>query len=308
MEKLSGYPLTLFWRSLSDNWKHAFAKAFDFWTEPDAEVLSRIINTKDFSLNGEFEPEEILDVQDLSPLKYLVDLQHVMLNHTYIDSFQPLSKLKHLKSLMLSDCELEDSSSLGGLKNLEDLYISNVNLGDISYFSKLTNLKKLTLIETSVTSLDALYQCTSLESLNYWGESSSDQALKAFQARFPNCEINELKKSMELADFLNSNPDADMEDFGFEVVSFEEEKPEEKWDYENAPEAVREHMDEIRYILTDILGNKVFPEEYGRRDVKNIRFVLEIESIEYFIIANYIRGEAKMQLIDCEHWSYWVGD
>jgi hypothetical protein len=66
-----------------------------------------------------------VDIDDLTPLAELTELEAVTLIDNHLRDISPLSNLKKLRSLDLSDNDIQDISPLRGLKELEFLDLEN---------------------------------------------------------------------------------------------------------------------------------------------------------------------------------------
>ncbi len=106
------------------------------------------------------------NINDISFLKNLKNLQLLTLNNNNIEDISVLKNLKNLKSLYIYKNKISNLSSLSGLKNLKNLALFSNNISNIEALSKLTNLERLTISFNKISNLSPLKNLTNLKYLN----------------------------------------------------------------------------------------------------------------------------------------------
>lgn len=116
-----------------------------------------------------------LEIQDISPIRELGNLEKIDLSDNKIKDLTPLSGLNNLAELWLHNNQIEDLSPLSGLSSLNDLYLYNNQIVDISPLSELTNLKELSLLNNKIQDVSHLYNIIdNLETL-YLGDNPATE-------------------------------------------------------------------------------------------------------------------------------------
>lgn len=86
---------------------------------------------------------KILNITDLSPLKFFTNLESLRLNNNKVKDISVIKYLKKLKELNLSGNPISDISPLKNLKYLENLNIYATNIEDLSPINSINTLKGL---------------------------------------------------------------------------------------------------------------------------------------------------------------------
>ena len=101
----------------------------------------------------------------------------------------PLKFMKNLERLLMSGNNISDITPLSGLTSLEILYLSENSVSDISPLSGLINLNTLNLENNNITDLTPLHGLSSLEYANLSGNSFDDEQIEALKTALPDCEF-----------------------------------------------------------------------------------------------------------------------
>ncbi len=101
-------------------------------------------------------------IQDLTGLKFAINLIELNLSYNEISDISPLAGLTNLKRLTLWGNQISDISALAGLTNLSELDLSFNEISDISALAGLTNLKSLNLHGNPVPDLTPISQLENL--------------------------------------------------------------------------------------------------------------------------------------------------
>jgi outer membrane protein OmpA-like peptidoglycan-associated protein len=142
------------------------------------KVLSVINGMKKIQLSPEFCRElyfnlsfqKVLNlsktnINDISPLKSLKNLEWLDLSHTGITDITSLRELTNLKILHLDSVKIRTVRPLAGLTNIRELYLNGTDLPNIRPLSYLTELRVLYLNNTHIRDIRPLEKLTHLENL-----------------------------------------------------------------------------------------------------------------------------------------------
>lgn len=159
------------WENLSDYWKellseypYAYHKEFsqEFVDENHPLVLAKM--TKGFNLDS------YNDLDDLSPLSHLTQLEYVIFSDTCVTDLSPLSTLKNLTKLDILEEGIKDYSPIRELINLEYLALHSSEVENVDFLSELVNLEtlRIDLFDADLPDLSRLTKLRKLE-INYPG-------------------------------------------------------------------------------------------------------------------------------------------
>jgi hypothetical protein len=105
------------------------------------------------------------DVRDISMLRSLPDLQHVVLTDNKVEDLTPLQDLQ-LKSLYLARNNVTDLSPLSQMNSLEQLFVDDNGITDISPISQLTSLQSLFAKQNTIVDIHPLSELRKLQFLD----------------------------------------------------------------------------------------------------------------------------------------------
>ncbi len=114
------------------------------------------------------------DLNELSPLAGLTELQRLYLSNTQVQELSPLAGLTELRELSLGNTQIRDLSPLVGLAELQRLYLSNTQVRGLSALAGLTELQRLCLDNTQVRDLSPLAGLRKLQRLDLSSTQVSD--------------------------------------------------------------------------------------------------------------------------------------
>lgn len=147
---------------------------FDVRTISDSPEIEAAIRQSANVETGELTIDDFLsvtslsiydaDIEDITPLKALINLTDLYVAKTGVADISPLSELKNLTILYLINNKIVDVSPLSDLENLTILFLINNEIVDISPLSALENLSQLNLDGNSISDLSPLSGLTNL----YW--------------------------------------------------------------------------------------------------------------------------------------------
>lgn len=128
-------------------------------------------------------------VDDLSPLKDLTNLERLLLKNSPVSDISPLAGLTNLTSVDLSATQVSDLSPMKRWDNLEMLWLNNTPVKDLSSLKNMSNLEDLFLENTQVTDLSPLKDLPKLEWLYIEGAQVSEEEIQNLKASLSNCFI-----------------------------------------------------------------------------------------------------------------------
>ena len=121
------------------------------------------------------------NVDDITPLANLKNIEVIYLGRTFVSDLTPLAKLPHLRHLYCGETPLSDLSPLSEIRSLRYLYLPCTPVSDLSPLAKLDKLEKLQLDETEVKDLSPLTDLKHLTSLTLRGTTINEDQIDAFQ-------------------------------------------------------------------------------------------------------------------------------
>lgn len=103
-------------------------------------------------------------IEDISPLKYLTNLEYLYLFGSYVEDISPLSNLYNLRNLNLMMNQIKDASPLSNLENLETLTLDFNRIESLDLNSP--NLKQISAIVNKLSDVEWARELHRLEYLN----------------------------------------------------------------------------------------------------------------------------------------------
>lgn len=123
--------------------------------KPDVEKIQDISALKYF-LNLELLDIQFHAIRDISPLAGLTKLHSLGIGGNQIDNVSTLSNLKELRFLSIFNCRASDYSPLEDLAYLQTLFISWSTIEDLSVLTDLKDLTQLYIDNTQVSDLSPI--------------------------------------------------------------------------------------------------------------------------------------------------------
>lgn len=120
--------------------------------KPDDEKIQDISALKYF-INLELLDIQFHAITDISPLLGLTKIHSLGIGGNKIDNISTLTKLKELRFLSIFNCQASDYSPLKTLSYLQTLFISWSTIEDLSVLSDLKDLTQLYIDNTQVSDL-----------------------------------------------------------------------------------------------------------------------------------------------------------
>lgn len=103
--------------------------------------------------------------EDISELKYMVNLTELQIYQNNITDISVLKGLTNLKNLSLFKNKISDLTPIAGLINLESLYLRANDITDISPIDNLINLRILDISENNISDITPIAELRDIELL-----------------------------------------------------------------------------------------------------------------------------------------------
>jgi hypothetical protein len=194
-----------------------FAKITNIWISDnelsDIKLLEKFTNLETLELDEVVPPKNeipkwmeilaklgIYDLDkrfaiDLSPLKKLNNLNHLILGGKAVKNIQPLASLINLEVLNIPGAPVSDLKPLKNLRNLRYLSIQYTRVSDIKPLTNLPNLTYLMINRSPVTNLELLKEIKNLQTLCLWQMQITDLEFVKGLTNLEIFEINDLPVS-----------------------------------------------------------------------------------------------------------------
>lgn len=108
---------------------------------------------------------ENADLEDISNLEGLKNLQELFASKTQLNDLIPLRNLDKIQQIRIYDARVKDLSPISNLKNLQILNVSMNQINNIGHLGGLQNLKQLWIDQNPLEELNGLSECLILEQL-----------------------------------------------------------------------------------------------------------------------------------------------
>ena len=114
------------------------------------------------------------EVKDISPLKYCLNIEELVIISSKVSDLTPLSGLTALRSLTLAESAVSALTPLEGLSQLLELNLWGNQITDITPVKALTNLERLDLSNNQIADISALTELKQLKALLVMGNPVGD--------------------------------------------------------------------------------------------------------------------------------------
>jgi len=158
----------------------------------DLTPLSVLTKLKRLDVDQNYE------IEDLSPLSGLIQLEHLNINSNKISDISPLADLTKLKYLNFKyNEEICDISPLSDMKEIEELWMGFNSIDDITAVSGMINLKLLWICSCNVTDISPVSDLKNLHTIKFdynpIGDISALKELSKLELLYlRSCEISDI--------------------------------------------------------------------------------------------------------------------
>ncbi|CAL5971274.1 Conserved_hypothetical protein [Hexamita inflata] len=132
------------------------------------------LNSYNYAKHGKYILKNLLEliivgnqIQNITDLKYMPQLEHLDVGSNKLQDLQPLEYLTGMKCLLLGENDIYNIWPLKRLINLEELDVNSNKIVDISVVQYLLSLKRLFFHKNQVQDISAI-KCLNLEALNIY--------------------------------------------------------------------------------------------------------------------------------------------
>lgn len=125
----------------------------------------------------------------IEPLRFLTQLEVVVLDENYISNIFSLLDLSNVYHLNLIDNRLKSINGIEKLTNIRELFLGINLLEDISSLRNMTNLKMLGLKSNRIKDIEPLKSLTGLVQLNLSGNLLTTSQVDSLRGVLPGCKI-----------------------------------------------------------------------------------------------------------------------
>ncbi|MES2649671.1 MAG: leucine-rich repeat domain-containing protein [Bacteroidota bacterium] len=147
------------WHALSSSWKQAFAETcFRHNGEPNLLELEQVYSAPAlrFAGPGAPYPNMSLELEDLSGLKALNNLEILVFTHHRLKNVAGIEHLFGLKSLFLNNNQINNLQGIEGLTVLRQLYVQHNYISSIHPIAGLVHLEELYIHDNLLDSLEGI--------------------------------------------------------------------------------------------------------------------------------------------------------
>ena len=168
-------------------------------------VSGRALTQKDLCIVGKLVPgDQSLweNVSDLSPLRYCLNMEGIVIDRSQVSDLSPLSGLTKLRGIRIDNSLVSDLSPLAGLPSLTSVQFPRNQIEDISALATLSGLETAELINNRIVDFSPLYGLQNLKVLQIQRNAVQDvSALKELAGRLKEKDFDP-DKPLELNPWL----------------------------------------------------------------------------------------------------------
>jgi len=140
--------LSMWWNSLSNEWKSVFANYTNGASTLTKEQLHELIRIREMDIS-------FLPVKDLTGLRYLTGMKKLTARQLQLNSLKGLERLAELEHLDLTGTRVDDYSYLRSLAALNVLILNETGFNRLNWLDSLKYLQRIEIEETPVTAGEA---------------------------------------------------------------------------------------------------------------------------------------------------------
>lgn len=176
-----------------------YFKAYNSITNPELkftlETMQRISGVprmEDVAFHYENRPDVKLhecSLTNVEPLKYLLNVQELVLFGNRISDISPLVQLSRVQHLNLIKNTIVFLNGINGMVGLQKLYLGLNLITDVTPLTGMRDLKMLGLKGNKIKDLKPLETLTGLVELNLSGNPLDAGQIQALRGKLPGCKI-----------------------------------------------------------------------------------------------------------------------
>jgi hypothetical protein len=158
----------------------------------DLSGIENLTSLQQLDLSGDSSQKTYNYISDLSPLRGLTSLTHLMLNNNNVSDLTPIKGLTNLVYMELNNNDISDLKPLSGLTKLDRLFLNFNKVLDISVVNSLTSLTWLCLEGnpiSDITPLKGLPGLSRFTNFNFWNTKVRDAEIIELKKAVPNCSF-----------------------------------------------------------------------------------------------------------------------
>ena len=140
-------------------------------------VSGRPLTQKDLCAIGKLVPgDQSLweSVSDLSPLRYCLNMEGIVIDRSQVSDLSPLGGLTKLRGIRIDNSLVSDLSPLAGLSSLTGVEFPRNQIEDISALAALPGLERVELIDNRIADFSPLYGLQNLKVLRIQRNAAQD--------------------------------------------------------------------------------------------------------------------------------------
>lgn len=248
-------------------------------------VYGSALTQKDLCTIGKLVPgDQSLweNVSDLSPLRYCLNMEGIVIDRSQVSDLSPLSGLTKLRGIRIDNSLVSDLSPLAGLLSLTGVEFPRNQIEDISALATLPRLERVELIDNRIADFSPLQDLKNLVELYIqWNGTQDASVLKDLAGGLKGKDFD-TDQPLELNSWFFRDPDMIQSENPDEVVVFTDPVFERR---------VREMMGIPEGDITarDAAGvdGLDFNMEWQENIPDNVR-IHNLTGIEYFINLKYL--------------------
>ena len=143
-------------------------------------VTGKALTQKDLCTIGKLVPggqSPCESVSDLSPLRYCLNMDGIVIDRSQVSDLSPLSGLTKLRGIRIDNSLVSDLSPLAGLSSLTGVEFPRNQIEDISALATLPGLERAELIDNRIADFSPLQDLKNLVALNIQRNGTQDASV-----------------------------------------------------------------------------------------------------------------------------------
>lgn len=173
-------------------------------------VSDRALTQRDLCTVGKLVPgDQSLweNVSDLSPLRYCLNMEGIVIDRSQVSDLSPLSGLTKLRGIRIDNSMVSDLSPLAGRTSLTGVEFPRNQIEDISALATLPGLERAELIDNRIADFSPLYGLQNLKVLHIQRNGAQDvSGLKELAGRLKEKDFDP-NQPLEMNGWFDGDPD-----------------------------------------------------------------------------------------------------